>query len=474
MEPAEEPAHDINLPAATLLAHLEPLPHPRRMRALALHARRLAGTSHLRVLLRELLSQDQYARRMALHVAMAARDLGFIQEILAGPDMGLRRAALRAVRTLPVPDPAVAAVLQDAPTELRLALYRTLTQARRTALAESLLPDVHARWGDREAAALLPACGAGTVTQWLPKLAHAVTSWAALSKRHAGAVMAVAEQDLSTGVPAWAWWRRRGAGVARAALAEPALMLALLERHDLRHLAFRLPGAVLNALFRADPAHAIKVLVDGSSIGWAEPPKALLRHLRSGSEAEILRLASAEHRLGPVLRSLPPARRTAIFEAAAERRGGSTGLWGMRLLRWLPAETAAGAAGRMLAWHDSVWHSARSRLDDPDIPLELTSYLPYEEAVGPLREAAVGGDPRRRGLARTLLVQCTARTRNRAALHTLLADLALRTVNEQDPLRRDLLTALADVPPGLLDDSCAETLERIATDAVDRKRFAAS
>ncbi|WP_327587522.1 hypothetical protein OHA25_11310 [Nonomuraea sp. NBC_00507] len=294
-----------------------------------------------------------------------------------------------------------------------------------------------------------------------------MTSWTALAKRHAGAVMAVAEQDVSTGVPAWAWWRRRGAGVARAALAEPALMLALLERHDLRHLAFRLPGAVLNALFRADPARAIKVLVDGSSIGWAEPPKALLRHLRSGSEAEILRLASAEHRLGPVLRSLPPARRTAIFEAAAERRGGSTGLWGMRLLRWLPAETAAGAAGRMLAWHDSVWHSARSRLDDPDIPLKLTSYLPYEEAVGPLREAAVGGDPRRRGLARTLLVQCTARTRNRAALHTLLADLALRTVNEQDPLRRDLLTALADVPPGLLDDSCAETLERIATDAVE-------
>ena len=121
----------------------------------------------------------------------------------------------------------------------------------------------------------------------------------------------------------------------------------------------------------------------------------------------------------------------------------------------------------MLAWHASVWHSARSRLDNPDIPLKLTSYLPYEEAVGPLREAAVGGDPRRRGLARTLLVRCTARTRDRAALHALLADLALRTVNEQDPLRRDLLTALGELSPVLFDDSCAGTLDRIAADAAE-------
>ncbi|MGW0204241.1 hypothetical protein ACWDX9_63650, partial [Nonomuraea sp. NPDC003201] len=55
----------------------------------------------------------------------------------------------------------------------------------------------------------------------------------------------------------------------------------------------------------------------------------------------------------------------------------------------------------------------------------------------------------------------------RAALHALLADLALRTANEQDPLRRDLLAALRDVPPALLDDSCAGTLERIAADAVE-------
>ncbi|MBN6051837.1 hypothetical protein JYK22_07805, partial [Nonomuraea sp. RK-328] len=475
MEPAEKPAHDIDIPidirAAALPARLEHLPYPLRMRALALHARRLAGTPRLRGLLDELSAHDRYARRTALHLAMAARDLGHIEQVLAGPDLELRRAALRAVRTLPVPDAAVAAALQDAPTRLRLALYRTLAHARRHALAESLLPEVHARWGDREAAALLPACGPATVARRLPGLAHAVTSWRALAKRHARAVMAVADDELATGVHALTWWRRRGTGVELASPAEPERMLALLERHDLRHVTARLPSSVLNALFRADAGRARALLVDASLSRWEEPPKALLRHLRSAPDAELLRLGSADHRLGPVLRSLPPARRAAVFEAAAARRGGSTGLWAMRLLRWLPAGTAAAEARRMLAWYDSVWHSARRRLDDPDIPLTITSYLPYDEAAGPLREAAMGGDPRRRGLARSLLIQCAARTRDRPTFHALLAELVPRVANEQDPLRRELLTALLDVPPALLDDSCADVLERLAADAAGATDF---
>ncbi|MET7465137.1 hypothetical protein [Nonomuraea sp. NPDC005501] len=472
-EPAEEPAHDIltdiptDIPGAALPAFLEPLPYPRRMRALALLARRLAGTSRVRVLLGELSAGDRDARRTALHVAMAARDLGFVQDVLAGPDMGLRRAALRAVRTLPVPDAAVAAALQDAPADLRLALYRTLAHARRQTLAESLLPHVHARWGDREAAALLPACGATTAGQWLPRVAHAVTSWTALAERHADAVMAVAEQELSSGADAWTWWRRRGAGVARASLREPARLLALLERRDLRPFVVRLPVTALNALFGVDVARATRVVADAWSSCGSAPPKALLRRLRSVPDAEIMRLAHADRGLGPVLRWLPPARRVVIFEAVAGKRGGSTGMWALDVLGWLPAGPAAAEARHMLAWYESVWHSARARLDDPNIPLRLTSFLPYEEAAGPLREAAVGGDPRRRGLARTLLVRCAVRAGDRAELHALLADLAARTVNEQDPLRRDLLTALREVPPGLFDDSCAGTLDRIATDALE-------
>src|ERR1700754_4186562 len=52
-EPAEMPADDV-VPAAELLARVEPLPYPLRMRELALHARRLAGTPRLSDLLDDL------------------------------------------------------------------------------------------------------------------------------------------------------------------------------------------------------------------------------------------------------------------------------------------------------------------------------------------------------------------------------------------------------------------------------------
>ncbi|MFV2178447.1 hypothetical protein ACFHW2_24070 [Actinomadura sp. LOL_016] len=152
MSPAEPVAEPADERAAELPARVEPLPYPERMRALALHARRLAGTPALGELLGELSARGRYERRTALHMAMAARDLPFVERALAGPDLGLRRAALRAVRTLPVADDAAAAVLDDAPANLRRAFYRMLRRADRPALADRLLPEVRSRWGDREAA----------------------------------------------------------------------------------------------------------------------------------------------------------------------------------------------------------------------------------------------------------------------------------------------------------------------------------
>ncbi|MBE1536043.1 hypothetical protein [Actinomadura algeriensis] len=83
-------------------------------------------------------------------------------------------------------DDAAAAVLDDAPADLRRAFYRTLRHTGRAALADRLLPDVRARWGDREAAAPLPACSGAEVARWLPDLEHAVTAWRALAERVPG------------------------------------------------------------------------------------------------------------------------------------------------------------------------------------------------------------------------------------------------------------------------------------------------
>ncbi|MFD0636773.1 hypothetical protein ACFQ9X_39575 [Catenulispora yoronensis] len=108
-------------------------------------------------------------------------------------------------------DDAAAAVLTDASLELRRAFYRTLFHARRTALADRLLPSVRRQWGDGEAALLLAACSADVAAKQLPELAHAVGSWTALARRHPEAVMA----HLDSGDPAlevlgYAFWKRWG------------------------------------------------------------------------------------------------------------------------------------------------------------------------------------------------------------------------------------------------------------------------
>ncbi|MES9543990.1 hypothetical protein [Actinomadura sp. NPDC000600] len=441
---------------------LEALPYPRRMRELALRARRAAGTPELREALAGLSARGPYERRTALHIAMAARDLPYLERVLAGPDMALRRAALRAVRTLPVSDDAAAAVLDDAPADLRRAFYRTLRHCGRAGLADRLLPDVRARWGDREAAALLPACTSGTVARLLPDLEHAVTAWRALAGRHPDALLARGRDRAHE----WSWWRRCRAGLPELARRDPAGLLGLLEANGSRPALAQLPRTLLPALFRADAVRAARAVRRTGRRGRL--PAAYFAHVGRLPSPELREFVQAgPYALRDLLAHVPPRRRAEVYDLAGE--GGHPGLAALPLLALLPLGRAAGEARRMLDWHGSVWHSARSRLDDPALPLKLTAHLPYEEAAGPLREAALGGDPRLRGLARTLLVEATGRTGDAAALRDLVAELARRTRNERDPLRADLLAALASVPVRLLDDAFAAPLEEVAAAAVDAR-----
>ncbi|WP_433323528.1 hypothetical protein [Spirillospora sp. CA-294931] len=452
-------------PAAALLAHVEQLAHPRRMRELALFARGIAGTPELHDLLADLAARGPYERRVALHMAMAVRDLDHVARALAGPDLDLRRAALRAVRTLPVPDDDAARVLDDAPEVLRRAFYRTLLHARRHALADRLLPEVRERWGEREAAALLPACGPATVARSLDGLVHAVPSWRAIGKHHPGPLLDLAERRWMA-VRHW----------THAAHADPARVLALLERRGLGPRAQLIPEAFFALLARTDPGRTGRLLLGDRRGRRRRPGKTLRRYLRSCPDSELLRVVpSHEHTLACLLASLPAGRRGWIFRAAVERRGGPfPGLGALRLLDLLPPADAAAEARRMLDWHGSVWHSARARLDDPALPLRMTAYLPYDEASGPLAEAATDGDPRRRGPARTLLVECAARTGDPVTLTECVGGLAPRLLNERDPLRGVLPEALARVRPHLLTGELVPDLRRLSATAIEAKDSSAA
>ncbi|MDL4776484.1 hypothetical protein [Actinomadura xylanilytica] len=440
------------------------------MRMLALHARRTAGTAELRVLLTELSSGGRDERRAALHMAMAARDLAYVERVLTGPDLELRRAALRAVRTLPVSDEAAAGVLDDAPSGLRAALYRTLRHARRTALADRLLPQVRSRWGDREAAALLPACTQGTTARLLPELVHAVTSWRALGSRHPRALLDQAARETADDRFPWEWVRTRRWGLVAAALREPELALSVLEGGGLGRFTEGFPAKVITALYECDAGRTARLLRRGRRRRGSLPAR-VLGHLRSLPDEELLEfLPSDPYALRDHLRRFPPGRRAEVLDLVLERAGGpGPGLRGIALLDLLPPERAAVEARRMLDWHGSVWHSARRRLDDPGIPLRLTAFLPDGEATVPLTEAARGGDPRLRGLARGLLLDRAARARDRGRVRVLVAELSARVRNERDPLRGELVTGLLKLPVSLLDDGYVPALDELCAAIVDAR-----
>lgn len=245
--------------AESLLNALDPLAHPQRMRELALRVREM---DQLRPVLEALEARGPYERGIAVVAASVGRDDEWIAERIADPDAFVRGHALRVADSLQVPDFAYESALDDAPEVVRRELLRAIVAGRRTALADRLVDALRREWGDAEAARLLPGCAPETVARLLPELFHAVTGWKALAERHPGALLDVAERELST-LPEGlreTWWDRYARGVAATVAVEPLRVFDLLERfgppatlpHQLRdrfgEFASAEPGRLLRLL----------------------------------------------------------------------------------------------------------------------------------------------------------------------------------------------------------------------------------
>lgn len=438
--------------ATSLLRSVEDRAVSGRMRALALHARDHAGTPHLTEILRQLETAGH--GRLAVHMAVAARDTDTLALHLAGPDPELRRAALRALREPSLPDEAVPPVLDDAPTGLRRALYRALYHARRTGLADSLLSRVRAEYGDAEAAALLPACSPERVAEDLPGLRHAVRSWRRLARRHPDALLDLLRETHSRG----GWTFERFTDLRRVLQAldpvRPAGLATLLGElgEKRRNLALLAPHTHRLLHRDGDERHYSTRYPAGP--GGTRDIRGLLRYARH-TPAQVL----------PVLRAMPLPMRTAHLDRIARRGGGRGALLLLPYLDLLPRDRAEAEARRALA-EITAFQSRSTRYGDPDQDLDAIAHLPYGEAAGPLEEAASAGDPdrRARGLAR--LVEATARTGDPELLARVLTERAERSRAERDPVRRSLLCALSRVAPALLARASLPALHRVLADTL--------
>ncbi|WFE29422.1 hypothetical protein O7623_09635 [Solwaraspora sp. WMMD791] len=452
-------------PTAELLAALDPLTHHARTTALAGHARRLAAAGHLPAVLAELARGDAYQRFLGLTMAVIVDDRAAVRVGFTDPDRRLRAVAVTAYLRSGWADPAeVVALLHDAPSDLRRTAYRTLRATRRADLADALIDPVRARYGDGEAAVLLPACGPETVARLLPQLSYTVANGAALARRHATVLLDFADTQLAgrSGVARDDWWRDWDDAVLHTAQQHPTRVFDLLERYA---PTTRLPGELTayGVLAGADPARTLRLLTAPARAGWLRGrtlPSGLLYRLRDADLADLtplgVRLHGTDHASARLLAALAPARRGELYDAVTVDVDTADRLLSVELLTVLPRRWQHREARRML------------RLDrvraSEDLTLTYTAFLPWAEAEPALVAAARRADATARGTGYTLLLDAAGRNGDPAAVAAAVEQLR-RLRNDQDPVRARALTALSQVV-GLLTPATVPALTDVVTEAV--------
>ncbi|MFV2009138.1 MULTISPECIES: hypothetical protein [unclassified Micromonospora] len=452
-------------PTAELLAALDPLTHHARTSALAGHTRRLAAAGHLPAVLAELARGDAYQRFLGLTMAVIVGDQATVRAGFVDPDRRLWAVAVTAYLRSGWADPdEVAALLHDAPADLRRTAYRTLRAARRADLADALIDPVRVRFGDTEAAVLLPACGPETVARLLPDLSYAVVSGVALARRHPTVLLDFAQAQLAARSRAArdTWWSEWGRAVLHTAQQHPTRVFDLLERYA---PTTSLPGATTayGVLAGADPARTLRLLTAPARAGWLrrqQLPSGLLDRLRDADLADLVplgvRLRGTDHAFVRLLAALAPARRGELYDAVTADVDTADLLLSEQLLTVLPRRWQHREARRILDLD-------RVRASE-DSTLTYTAFLPWAEAEPALVAAARRADATARGTGYTLLLTAAGRSGDPAAVVAAVEQLR-RLRNDQDPVRARAFTALSQVA-GLLTPATVPALTDVVTQAV--------
>jgi len=460
--------------ATELLDALDPLAHPQRIRQVAVRAREAAERDELAGLLNGLEQHGMYGRRLAVIAACAGQDTAYLAARLAHPDAFIRGHAQRAAAApaTAITDDALLQALHTAPAAIRVELLRTIVTSGRTQLADGLIDVLRTRWGDAEAARLLPGCGPETAGRLLPGLFHAVTSWGVLAARHPDTVLAEAARQLDT-LPQLLrehWWKRYGAGVARTAGSRPHQVLKLLERYREHGSPAPEFWPCLPRLVAADPGRTLRLLLaHGQAARLRESglPPSVLRRLVQAAPPELYELGRAwsryPRRFAELLRALPPSRRAGFYDTVTEGEERTHESLHEDVLAVLPYSRREDEARRMA-------QQAREREAHWTTVLAALAHLPEESAREELAAATRRPVAEDRARAWPMLIRQAAYAAARNGGDTtpitrLLADM-VRLRNEQDPVRSAALAALAGVPPRLLKEEAADHLDRVATDAI--------
>ncbi len=444
-----------------LLASLDPLSYRERMNRLAEWARIAPDRARVCTDLRE---QGLYERHLALVAAMVAGDSDGVVAAMRDPQPSIRGAALTAALRAGLPIGEVT----DRPVVERRRIYRALRRRPEPGVADALIGEVRAQFGDDEAAALLPACSAATVRALLPDLEHAMRL-ERLVRWHSGPLLDRVRERLAAASPVMRQriWGEAAAGVLRC---DPAQALDLLERYAPEE---SLPGPLdaYGVLAAYDAGHVARLLTARGRAAWLRRtvlPPAVLRRLAVLPTDELVPLARRFHdqsrALAALLDAVAPARRGELYDRALAEVDTTALVPSVEIMEVLPAAVRAREASRVLGL-------AKIREREAEVRT-WSAFLGWPEASATLDGALRSGAADERAHGYTLLVQAARRSRDPQAVAEVVVRLG-RLRNEQDPVRAAALTALAKVAPLLTADTAAG-LTQVSTDAVDARDASAA
>ncbi|MFC7546932.1 hypothetical protein [Plantactinospora sp. GCM10030261] len=440
----------------SLLASLAPLPYRMRMDRLGQWARTAPDRARVCADLRE---HGPYERQLALIAALVARDADGIAAATRDPQPSIRTAALTAAVRADLPIGEVT----DRPAVERRRIYRVLRRRRAPAVADRLITEVRARFGDAEAAVLLPACGADTVRALLPELEHAL-DLERLVRRHQRPLLDRVRERLAGAEPETRdrIWDDVAGAVLRC---DPAQTLDLIERYAPEE---RLPGSLdaYGPLAAHDARRVARLLVAPGRARWLArtvPPPAVLRRLAALPTDDLAPLASRFHghsrSLAALLDAVAPARRAELYDRALAEVDTTALVPAAEIMEVLPSTVRIREANRVLGL-------AKIREREHDVRA-WSAYLAWSDASSALDVAVRSGDADERARGYALLTEAARRSRDPRAVAELVRRLG-RLRNEQDPVRAAALTALAKAASVLTADAAAG-LTQLTTDAVDAR-----
>ncbi|WP_336082469.1 hypothetical protein [Nocardia sp. SSK8] len=436
---------------------------PQRMRTLAATARRLAGTPELDRLLDEVAAEGSSGSRVAGYLAYVGGAREFLLAQLESPDQAVAGPAMTALIRLGIEPGIVLERLPGMSQRVRYAVIRVLGRGDRPALADALVPLLRERFGDAEAARVLPGCSAAAVAGWLPDLAYAVPNWNRLGRAHIGVVFDfVRSRSAGAGRAEWReLWSWLTANPVAAAGFDPDGLLALAAEAVVSVPLTEL-DPVAGVLARHDVAAVRQLMRHPSGHGRVLGGPALWRALRALPDDDLreLYLACPLGTRRRFLHTIPPSQRAAIAAADLVRPGRAPGEVDTAVLDELPGPARHAVARELLARPGAT--------DVPEVADRLTARLPWAQARPVLTEAVRRPTAEERARAYPLLITAATGSRDPEVITDLLGVLG-RIRNEQDPVRSSALRALRMVPMSLWRAEHLPGLEQIATDALQAR-----